>query len=57
MWLHAVHTVGEETEEVRIIAIKTTDADPLTEVLIIYCPVATGVIAVDDVPSNFIVRE
>lgn len=42
---------------VLILDIKTTDADPATEILVIYCTCPGGVIQVDNNPSNFIIRE
>ncbi len=43
-------------EKVRILDIRTTDADPATEILIIYCD-ESGVIQVDSNPANFIITE
>jgi len=43
-------------EKVRILDIRTTDADPATEILIVYCN-SDGVIQVDSNPANFIITE
>lgn len=57
MWLHAVHTVGEETEEVHILDIKTTDADIETDILFIYAVDATGVIGLEPDKTKLCVCE
>ena len=40
-----------------ILDIKTTDADPATEVLVIYCTIPGGLIQVDDTLANFVITE
>ena len=52
MWVEAIR----DGVKVRIVDIKTTDADPNTEILIIYAD-ADGVLHFDDDMSNFCVCE
>ena len=44
-------------DTVIILDIKTTDADPQTEILIVYCTCPGGLIQVDNIPANFVITE